>query len=84
MRTILITAAALTVMAMPAFAQAFDPDVGTGNIVPFVSNQGGASPYAQAPDYEARHSRAQAVRRMHQPTHRTHGKKIIRHEDGNE
>lgn len=30
MRKTLITAAALTVIAMPAFAQSFDPDVGTG------------------------------------------------------
>ena len=42
MRKTLITAAALTVIAMPAFAQSFDPDVGTGNILPFVNNQGGA------------------------------------------
>ncbi|HEY6381264.1 MAG TPA: hypothetical protein VIY07_05615 [Pseudolabrys sp.] len=84
MRTILITAAALTVIAMPAFAQSFDPDVGTGNILPFVSNQGGASAYARVPDYDARYSRAQTVRRMHQPAHRAHGKKIIHREDGNE
>ena len=90
MRKILITAAALTVIAMPAFAQSFDPDVGTGNILPFVDNQGGASPYAQVPDYEARYSRAQAVRRaqtarrMHQPTHRAGSTRVIRSEDGNE
>jgi hypothetical protein len=41
MRKTLITAAALTVIAMLAFAQSFDPDVGTGNILPFVDNQAG-------------------------------------------
>ena len=80
----LITAAALTVIAMPAFAQSFDPDVGTGNILPFVNNQGGASSYAQAPDYEARYSRAQTARRMHQPTHRARSPKVIHSDDGNE
>ena len=84
MRTTLITAAALTVIAMPAFAQSFDPDNGTGNILPFVSNRGGASAYAQSPDYEARYSRTQTVRRMHQPAHRSHGKKVIHGEDGND
>ena len=91
MRKTLITAAVLTVIAMPAFAQSFDPDVGTGNILPFVNNnQGGAGAYAQAPDYEARYSRAQTVRRaqsghqMHQPTHRSGSPKVIHSEDSNE
>jgi hypothetical protein len=90
MRKTLITAAALTVIAMPAFAQSFDPDVGTGNILPFVNNQGGAGAYAQVPDYEARYSRAQTVRRaqsgrrMHQPTHRSGSPKVIHSADGNE
>ena len=90
MRKTLITAAALTVIGVPAFAQSFDPDVGTGNILPFVENQGGASAYGQAPDYEARNSRAQAVRgaqtvrRMHQPRNRSRATRIIRSEDGNE
>jgi hypothetical protein len=33
MRKLLTTLAALTVIAPPAFAQSFDPDNGTGNIV---------------------------------------------------
>jgi len=33
MKTLLITLTALTVIAIPAFAQSFDPDNGTGNLV---------------------------------------------------
>jgi hypothetical protein len=33
MRKLLTTLAALTIIATPAFAQSFDPDNGTGNIV---------------------------------------------------
>jgi hypothetical protein len=33
MKRLLTTLAALTVIARPAFAQSFDPDNGTGNIV---------------------------------------------------
>lgn len=33
MKKLLTTLAALTVIATPAFAQSFDPDNGTGNIV---------------------------------------------------
>ena len=50
MKKALTIATFLTFIAMPAFAQSFDPDVGTGNIVPPVANQGGASAYAHAPD----------------------------------
>jgi hypothetical protein len=37
MKTFLITSAVLTVIAMPAFAQSFDPDNGTGNVLSFRS-----------------------------------------------
>ena len=35
MKKFLTTLAALTAFATPAFAQSLDPDVGTGNILPF-------------------------------------------------
>ena len=51
MMKILTLAAAAGVIALPAFAQSFDPDIGT--IVPPVANMGAASTYAQAPaNYE--------------------------------
>ena len=34
MKKFLTTLAALTVIATPAFAQSFDPDNGTGNVLP--------------------------------------------------
>jgi len=53
MKKILILAAFTSVIALPAFAQSFDPDNGTGNVVPLVANIGAASAYAQAPaNYE--------------------------------
>ena len=63
----------LTIFATPAFAQSFDPDLGSGNIAPLAAtNQGGASAYAQAPDGdEIRYSRAQTSRRMHRPEYRS-------------
>jgi hypothetical protein len=33
MKTVLISLAVLTVIATPAFAQSFDPEVGTGNVL---------------------------------------------------
>ena len=36
MKKFLTTLAVLTAFATPAFAQSFDPDVGTGNVLPFV------------------------------------------------
>lgn len=51
-----------SVIALPAFAQSFDPEVGTGNIIPPVANVGAPSAYARAPAiYEreyVRHRRA--------------------------
>jgi hypothetical protein len=73
MKKTLTIATFLTFIAMPAFAQAFDPDVGTGNIVPPpVTNQNGASAYGQARDaYETGYTRAQTSREIHHPAHRS-------------
>jgi hypothetical protein len=60
MKKTLTIATLLSLMAvpLPSFAQSFDPDIGSGNIVPPVANQGvvppvanqgGANAYAQAP-----------------------------------
>ena len=49
MKKLLSLAALVSVIALPAFAQSFDPDVGTGNLVPPVANMGAAGAYAQAP-----------------------------------
>ena len=46
MKRLLTAFAALTVIATPAFAQSFDPDNGTGNIVPTL----GAKPTAPVID----------------------------------
>lgn len=35
MKKLLTTLAVLTAIATPAFAQSFDPDAGTGNVLPF-------------------------------------------------
>jgi hypothetical protein len=86
MRSVLTTAAVLIVIVTPALAQSFDPDAGTGNIVPPVANQGGASAYAQAPDnYERRYVRALSSRRMHHSAYSTrHNPKMIHNEDSND
>jgi hypothetical protein len=53
MKKVLTLAAFASVIALPAFAQSFDPDLGSGNVVPPVANMGAASAYAQAPaNYE--------------------------------
>jgi hypothetical protein len=58
MKKVLTLAAFASVIALPAFAQSFDPDLGTGNLVPPVANTGAASTYAQAPaDYEREYVR---------------------------
>jgi hypothetical protein len=49
MKKVLTLAAFATVVSLPAFAQSFDPDVGTGNIVPPVAYGGSYGAYAQAP-----------------------------------
>jgi len=53
MKKILTLAAFASVIALPAFAQSFDPDLGSGNVVSPVANMGAAGTYAQAPaNYE--------------------------------
>jgi hypothetical protein len=49
MKKTLTIATLLNLMTVPSFAQSFDPDIGSGNIVPPAANQGGANAYAQAP-----------------------------------
>jgi hypothetical protein len=85
MKKALTTATFLTFIAMPAFAQSVDPDVGTGNIVPLAAtNQGGARAYAQAP-YRYETGRAQISRRMHRPAYRAgHNPKMIHNEGSND
>ena len=86
MRSVLTTAAVLIVIVTPALAQSFDPDAGTGNIVPPVANQGGASAYAEASDnYEKGYVRAHSSRRMHHSAYSAgHNPKMIRNEDNND
>lgn len=58
MKKALTLATFASVIALPAFAQSSDPDLGTGNVVPPVANMGAASAYAQAPaDYEREYVR---------------------------
>jgi len=42
MKKVLTIAAFLSSIALPAFAQSYDPDLGTGNIVPPIANIGPA------------------------------------------
>jgi len=52
-KTLTIATVLSLIIAVPSFAQSFDPDVGTGNIVPPVATEGSTSAYTQAPyDYE--------------------------------
>jgi hypothetical protein len=81
------TATFLIVIAMPAFAQSADPDLGTGNIAPLAAtNQGGASAYAKAPNaYETEYSPAQASRRIPRAAPRSgHNPKAIQNENGDD
>ena len=75
MKSVLSAATVLIFIATPALSQAFDPDVGTGNIVPppgTNTNQNGASAYGQALDtYKTGYTRAQASRGIHHPAHRS-------------
>jgi hypothetical protein len=48
MKMLLTTMALLTVIGTPSFAQSYDPDEGTGNIVPFVYGSEGWGARAQA------------------------------------
>jgi hypothetical protein len=58
MKKVLSLATLASVIALPAFAQSFDPDLGTGNLVPLVANIGAADAYAQAPAIYVRHRHA--------------------------
>ena len=49
MKKVLTVAVFASVIALPAFGQSFDPDLGTGNINPPVANVDAASAYAHAP-----------------------------------
>ena len=61
MKKFLTTLAVLTAFATPAFAQSFDPDAGTGNVLPFAhtptaphdhkiaARQGGLHSFAMVP-----------------------------------
>ncbi len=56
-----------SVIALPAFAQSFDPDL-TGNIVPPVADMGATSAYAQAPaNYERGYVRRGHAYRLESP-----------------
>jgi hypothetical protein len=64
MKKLLTTVIFLTMAAVPAFAQSFAPEYGSGNIVSG-TNQGGEGSYAQAPDrYETRYEHARHIRRL--------------------
>ena len=55
MKKILILATFASIIGLPAFAQSFDPDLGSGNVAPPVANNmGAASAYAKAPAYYER------------------------------
>jgi len=64
MKKVLTIAAFLATTSLPAFAQSYDPDEGTGNIVPPIANVGSADAYAQAPGY--------VTRRTSRGVHRTY------------
>jgi hypothetical protein len=87
MKKALTVATVLCSITVPCFAQSFDPDVGSGNIVPFATNQGGgASAYAMEPgNYESNYSRGKASRRAHHPVNRAvRIPRMIDREDSND
>ena len=87
MRKTLTAAAVLVLMTAPAFAQSFDPDNGTGNILPMVgAYPGGTGAYAQAPEvYGSVHSRAHGYRTMHRHAYRSgQTPTVIPNEDSND
>ena len=58
MKKALTVAALATMISLPAFAQSFDPDAGTGNVAPSVAYGSSAGAYAQEPGiYERGHVR---------------------------
>jgi hypothetical protein len=59
MKKVLILTTFASVIALPAFAQSFDHDMGTGNVAPPVAEMGSASAYAQASaNYDVQHRSA--------------------------
>src|SRR5262249_54790445 len=74
MKKLLATVALVTVLATPALAQAWDPDVGSGNIAPppYGETENGASIYQNDGGYQndGFNARAEAPRAMHR--HRSH------------
>lgn len=65
MRKILAAATFLTIITTPALAQTYDPDMGTGNVAPFVFGPAGESAYAQAPANPAlRRTRSRHLRSL--------------------
>jgi hypothetical protein len=70
MKMLLSTIALVTVLATPALAQAWDPDVGSGNIAPapYGENLNGSSIYQN----DGFNARAQAPRRATHRHHRSH------------
>jgi hypothetical protein len=53
MKVLILATFITTVIGATAFAQSYDPDMGTGNVGPPVANMGAVGAYAQAPaDYE--------------------------------
>jgi hypothetical protein len=68
MKTLLSTVALVAVLATPALAQSWDPDVGSGNIAPapYGETLNGSSIYQN----EGFNARAEAPRAMHR--HRSH------------
>ncbi len=68
MKKVLTLATFASVIALPAFGQSFDPDLGTGNIVPSVASMGATSAYAQAPaNYERGYVRRRHAYRLESP-----------------
>ena len=66
MKKVIALATFATIISLPAFAQSFDPDVGTGNVAPPVAYMGSASAYAQAPAiYEREYIRRPTSRAMY-------------------
>jgi hypothetical protein len=70
MKKVLTVAALATIISLPAFAQSFDPDAGTGNVAPPVAYGGSTGAYAQAPGlYERGHVREPMSRGTHRYTY---------------
>jgi len=86
MKKALTVAIVLCSITVPCFAQSFDPDAGTGNVVPMATNQGGVSAYAMEPgNFESGYSRRKASRRTHHSVDRAvRTPKVIDREDSND